>query len=717
MAAHTNEKPPKKRGNRGDFHGLRLEFLTVNQERYSEASRKSKTPEFWRRLFNAYWRLFPWRVALTADQIRGEGAEAIQAIGPLDEDEVEVPVLRESLGEEETKAKQLVVQQTEKKIKSWYNYRRNATGLTGNLFSALLKSLRPPEFKGRVQEEFVAHGYGERPASLHISLRCKVAQDVLADESAEVKARIKEEANEEYQELLVEHNAAMEGLPSVREEDQALARECLAAIVTPLLLLLREYTGYNFTLLAGRVDRTGPKPEFQVTGIHAGTATKVGKDAIFPVWDPKVYESTLNLFTKFVWAADQPSQPDPDSNDLPTSLLPTPATTENSAREPDANSNEENDARVLESRPPAGILEPALERQIAAIEDTEENGTKRKAAAKAVGQRKRGTREQEEGNSSEDDSVDESDVPAAPRPPRPVRAAALKTRTTAAATPSKTFHALVQKWWDYEAGSGFMSQAGGQKAPSAGQGVGGKSTESVVYTVHPKRGAIRCEWQAWWIELNLRGAKQTYDGKIYGWLVGRRAGGRGGRKIKGVGRGVTDVSWVLDRLNGKPVHLAAKVSDAAPGDNIDARTTGMQPPDTTSVPAATATPALPAAAPPRMRYRADPIICHVHPTVAAVNTPPAEGMQDPRRPEPRKAHIPQDSGDSAGRAGSKDDLSGAALPPPDQISRGVLSQSPEFSQEELDEMQDDPNAFMDVDGEGEGAGGDGLLYGDVDMIG
>jgi hypothetical protein len=47
----------------------------------------------------------------------------------------------------------------------------------------------------------------------------------------------------------------------------------------------------------------------------------------------------------------------------------------------------------------------------------------------------------------------------------------------------------------------------------------------------------------------------------------------------------------------------------------------------------------------------------------------------------------------------------------------VLSQNPEFLQEELDEMQDNPNTFMDMDGEGEGAGGDGVLYGDVDMMG
>jgi hypothetical protein len=37
--------------------------------------------------------------------------------------------------------------------------------------------------------------------------------------------------------------------------------------------------------------------------LHAGMAPKDGKDVIFPVWDPKVYEATLSLFTKFVWAA------------------------------------------------------------------------------------------------------------------------------------------------------------------------------------------------------------------------------------------------------------------------------------------------------------------------------------------------------------------------------------------------------------------------------
>jgi hypothetical protein len=126
------------------------------------------------------------------------------------------------------------------KIKSWYNYRRTSTSLAGNPFATLLKSLhlpnlapprcipdyqfymQHPEFRTQVQEEFLVRGYGERAASLHISLRCKVAQDMLADESAEVKARIKEEGAEEHRELLAEHNAAEEGLPSVKEEDQAL---------------------------------------------------------------------------------------------------------------------------------------------------------------------------------------------------------------------------------------------------------------------------------------------------------------------------------------------------------------------------------------------------------------------------------------------------------------------------------------------------------------
>ncbi|KAJ7886940.1 hypothetical protein B0H13DRAFT_2342678 [Mycena leptocephala] len=508
MSANANDKMPKKRGKRGDFQGLRLEFLTVNQERYGEASKKSKTPEFWRRLFKVYWRHFHWCLAFSEDPRRGEDAEPIEAIAPLEEPEVEVAGA------------------IERKIKSWYNYRRTSTGLAGNLFATLLKSLRlpdlapprhipyyqfymqHPEFRTQVQEEFLVQGYGERAVSLHISLRCKVVQDMLADET--------------------EHNAAGEGLPSVKEEDQALAR----SVITLLLSSLREYTGYSFTLLAGRVDQTGSKPEFQV-------ACQDGKDVIFPVWDPKVYKVTLSLFTKFVWAAgattttnttDPPPDLGPDVDDLPQALISLLSTTERDPPENNGDRTDSNALPVTQATQPACILDLLLERQIAAIEDPEERGrwrrelmcmnaynllretniarnkellvsmglhksfdemmgTGKKCKAAGGGQKKRGAQAQEkdsgedEANSEEEE--EESDSQLAPRALRPVRAVTQKTSAAASATPSKTwkedraqlettdlgdaFKGLVNSWWDYESGKGFVAQI--KQNPDLGQDV------------------------------------------------------------------------------------------------------------------------------------------------------------------------------------------------------------------------------------------------------
>jgi hypothetical protein len=82
--------------------------------------------------------------------------------------------------------------------------------------------MQHPDFKGRVQDEFAARGYASRDVKSHISLRCKVAQDLLAEETQDIKNIVKEGANEEYKQLLAEHKEAMEGTPSVRVEDQAL---------------------------------------------------------------------------------------------------------------------------------------------------------------------------------------------------------------------------------------------------------------------------------------------------------------------------------------------------------------------------------------------------------------------------------------------------------------------------------------------------------------
>jgi hypothetical protein len=105
-------------------------------------------------------------------------------------------------------------------------------------------------------------------------------------------------------------------------------------------------------------------------------------------------------------------------------------------------------------------------------------GTGKKRKAAGGGQKKRGARAQEkdsgedEANSEEEE--EESDSQPAPRAPRPVCAVTQKTSAAASATPSKTwkedraqlettdlgdaFKGLVNSWWDYESGKGFVAQ-------------------------------------------------------------------------------------------------------------------------------------------------------------------------------------------------------------------------------------------------------------------
>jgi hypothetical protein len=106
---------------------------------------------------------------------------------------------------------------------------------------------------------------------------------MLEQESEEVKSRIKQEAAEEHEALLEAHLNRAEGFPSADEEEREMyamslficadeidkqyrAQERFSSVVTPLLVAIREYTGYTLTLLAGRVQRGVPLDEVQVLG-------------------------------------------------------------------------------------------------------------------------------------------------------------------------------------------------------------------------------------------------------------------------------------------------------------------------------------------------------------------------------------------------------------------------------------------------------------------
>lgn len=58
---------PKKRGNKGDFHGARLAYLESQLDAFDVARQKRGYSDVWDNLFVGYWLRFPWFLPLTED--------------------------------------------------------------------------------------------------------------------------------------------------------------------------------------------------------------------------------------------------------------------------------------------------------------------------------------------------------------------------------------------------------------------------------------------------------------------------------------------------------------------------------------------------------------------------------------------------------------------------------------------------------------------------
>jgi hypothetical protein len=78
-----------------------------------------------------------------------------------------------------------------------------------------------PDFKDAVMEDF-NEKYSEEPRNMHVSLRCKVAKEMLEAESDEVKSRIKRECDEAHEADVERFNEEDEGQP---DPDPAVQRE------------------------------------------------------------------------------------------------------------------------------------------------------------------------------------------------------------------------------------------------------------------------------------------------------------------------------------------------------------------------------------------------------------------------------------------------------------------------------------------------------------
>ncbi|KAJ7449741.1 hypothetical protein B0H11DRAFT_1928524 [Mycena galericulata] len=298
--------PRKKRGTPSDFQGKRLEFLKKHIPDYVEASKNRETRKFWPPFFFDYWRAFPWRIPLNEeppDAPEAAPADAEAAFKALDKDL--------TLEEEDEKAQ--IQQQTAKKIKQWFNRQRpGIMGLHGNPYFEFLARMRRqaneapprrlpdyqfylhhPKYKDAVNERF-ERDHGDAPKEKKISLRCKVAQKMLAEETEEVRDKLKEDCTAAHALALEEYEEGEEGLPSVDPEIQKQVRGNFSAVVTPLLAGLRAYTGYALNIVAACPDGDS----FEVVSANAGLVD--GKD--WAKWDPEGYAQMLPRFLRFVHA-------------------------------------------------------------------------------------------------------------------------------------------------------------------------------------------------------------------------------------------------------------------------------------------------------------------------------------------------------------------------------------------------------------------------------
>ena len=117
------------------------------------------------------------------------------------------------------------------------------------------------------------------PSTRSLSFRAAIARELLAQESEEYREELDEEATRMHEEELAELQASQ--LPQADPNDEQAMRRCVvplplpsarrhsrrfisareefAAVVQPLLQLLRDYTGMYCTLIAGVPLLQGPK--------------------------------------------------------------------------------------------------------------------------------------------------------------------------------------------------------------------------------------------------------------------------------------------------------------------------------------------------------------------------------------------------------------------------------------------------------------------------
>ncbi|KAJ7212984.1 hypothetical protein GGX14DRAFT_564031 [Mycena pura] len=303
-ASHQSKgKKGKKRRRRLDFLKNALPGWRVYQAKKIKKRRGSGL-SFWDGFFPSWWKEFPWRCALKDD--------------PPSETDERAALAREPDNDEELEVKSKTVTDVEQKVIAWFNRQTSSEERGQNPWRAALKDLRAPQgapprrpipwqyyqahddFKDKLQSLFEERDHSSRPASEHLRLRAALVQEMWEKEDEDVRSRIIGEAEEDYAEAMAQYEDDTGGAPSPDPNVQAEARRRLAVVVKPMLDLIQAYTGYELTLLAGRVDMSSGKAKVSSTSIHAAVTTDSPASQDFSRADPAQYNSVMAIFSKFV---------------------------------------------------------------------------------------------------------------------------------------------------------------------------------------------------------------------------------------------------------------------------------------------------------------------------------------------------------------------------------------------------------------------------------
>ncbi|THU98427.1 hypothetical protein K435DRAFT_856666 [Dendrothele bispora CBS 962.96] len=319
-------KEPKKRGNKGNFHGKHLEYLEKELPGWLKSSKKEKT--LWiTRFFDRWFKQFRWHLDSCPEEFLN--VEPVPA--PTTEDSLAVmPATPISAGmtEEEfielsgrrDKERDQVMVVGKKQLSTWFHRQTGkAKSMVGaGVFSDLMKELctvshsprRPIPYKyymnhpdyvekcrAAFQEEWKTAGL-EKSQRLHF--QCKVAQRLYMEEDDETRQMLEEEALEEYetsmkayQELTNGNKLTLDSLTEFGELPKEICRQNLTKFMLPMLELLRKATDLSFVMIAGKPPAPGGAvDDFELITVSAGTT--VGPD-------PKKFEEfDREAFTKHV---------------------------------------------------------------------------------------------------------------------------------------------------------------------------------------------------------------------------------------------------------------------------------------------------------------------------------------------------------------------------------------------------------------------------------